>query len=303
MISCDEFLTYLGVFGALVVSALGAPIPEEIPIITAGVLVGNQWNNPESWLVWWIMLPVCILGVVTCDTLLYLIGRRWGPRLLVKKWFQKYFISLERQKSFAKNFHNYGILILLTARLLPGVRTPIFFYSGTIMPFRRFLFADALYAIPGVNLLFWLSYWFTDQFIRAFNKVEGNRPIVMAVILAAIAGSYLFSFLKRRVATGDPMDIPIVGKQVAELGHHLHRNPDEPPPGDLGDNEKKQDEQGGPAPEDKVGDPNEIPLDGKLAPEHAHHAHANPEHVEPSAENKVGDEKKEQMSEEAKPAN
>ena len=31
------------------------------------------------------------------------------------------------------------------------------------MPFQRFLLADALYAIPGINLLFWLAYVFTDE--------------------------------------------------------------------------------------------------------------------------------------------
>jgi hypothetical protein len=68
-----------------------------------------------------------------------------------------------------------------------------------------------------------LSYWFTDQFVRAFEKVEGNRPIVAAVILAAASGLVLYKFLAhRRVATGDPKDFPVIGKQVADISHQLH---------------------------------------------------------------------------------
>lgn len=62
---------YVGIFLALVAAGLGAPIPEEIPVVTGGVLVGHPENN----LRWWIMVPVCIVGVVISDGLLYGIGR------------------------------------------------------------------------------------------------------------------------------------------------------------------------------------------------------------------------------------
>ena len=77
MLSADEFWKYFGVFGALVSAGLGAPIPEEIPIATGGVLVGRDWNDPTG-LKWYIMLPLCIVGIVLCDTILYWSGRKWG---------------------------------------------------------------------------------------------------------------------------------------------------------------------------------------------------------------------------------
>lgn len=220
----DDFWQYVGVFGALVISAFGVPIPEEVPIITGGVLVGKEWDNPNSWMKWWIMLPVCIAGVVVCDMVLYVIGRKWGIKLLKKKWVQRRILPPEKRAKIEKNFNDYGIAILLVARLLPGIRSPIFIMSGVMrLPFRKFIIADMLYAIPGVNLLFWLSYWFTDQFLQAFHKVEGNRPVVTAVILAAVSGFLLYQFLiKRHVTTGDPEELPVIGKQVATLTHHLH---------------------------------------------------------------------------------
>ncbi|MCE9529708.1 MAG: DedA family protein [Planctomycetes bacterium] len=164
MIPWDDVLKYVGVFVALVISAFGAPIPEEFPIVTAGVLVGKEWDNPNSWMKWWIMLPVLIAGVVACDVILYFIGRKWGTKLLKRKWVQKNVLPPDKKEKIEKNFHEYGIAILLVARLLPGIRSPMFIMSGVMrLPFRKFIIADSLYAIPGVNLLFWLSYWFTTS--------------------------------------------------------------------------------------------------------------------------------------------
>ncbi len=224
MMPWDDFYKYVGVFTALVISAFGVPIPEELPIITGGVLVGKEWDNPNSWMKWWLMLPVCIAGVVVCDMLLYVIGRKWGAKLLKKKWVQRNILPPEKRDKIEKNFHDYGIAILLVARLLPGIRSPMFIMSGVMkLPFRKFIIADMLYAIPGVNLLFWLSYWFTDQFLRAFQKVEGNRPLITAVVLAAVSGFLAYQFLiKRRVTTGDPEELPVIGKQVATISHQLH---------------------------------------------------------------------------------
>ena len=49
-------------FVSLVAAGIGAPIPEELPVIGAGVWVGTNPDDlgPERWLI----LPVCIVGVV-----------------------------------------------------------------------------------------------------------------------------------------------------------------------------------------------------------------------------------------------
>src|SRR3954471_3054387 len=106
MLSPDEFWKYAGVFGALVAAGFGAPIPEELPIATGGVLVGRDWNNPDG-LKWWIMLPLCILGVVLCDTFLYCAGRKWGRQLISLPWVQRRLMSPERFHKIEKNFHDY----------------------------------------------------------------------------------------------------------------------------------------------------------------------------------------------------
>lgn len=230
--SSADFWQYAGVFIALVVSAFGAPIPEELPIATGGVLVGQGWGH-EDGLKWWIMLPLCIGGVVLCDTLLYLIGRQWGSRLMQRQWVQRRLLPPAKRAKIEKNFDDYGIGILLVARLMPGIRTPVFITAGmSKLSFRKFLFADALYAIPGVNFFFWMAYWFTDSFTNILHKLEDYRHILVVAIVSFIAGFVAATFVQRRVSTGDPKEIPVVGKTVAQISHHLHEShkpPADPP--------------------------------------------------------------------------
>jgi membrane protein DedA with SNARE-associated domain len=123
VISPHELYIYLGTFLALLASGMGAPIPEEIPIVTAGVLAGKG----EMVSHWWLLLPVCILGVVVGDGLLYGLGRFFGNRLL-QLGFIRRLMPQEKREHIESNFHKYGIKILLFARLLPGIRSPIFIY-------------------------------------------------------------------------------------------------------------------------------------------------------------------------------
>jgi len=219
MFGADAFWKYAAVFGALVAAGFGAPIPEEIPIATGGVLVGRDWNNPDG-LKWWIMLPLCILGVVLCDTLLYVAGRKWGRWLIRLQWVQRRMLSPERFQKIEKNFHDYGIRILLIARLLPGVRTPVFLSAGIVkLPFRKFILADAIYAIPGVNLVFWLAYWLTDTFMELLHKVQSYRELAVIAILSFIAGFITATFVRRPVSTGSPEDLPVLGKPVVSIAN------------------------------------------------------------------------------------
>ena len=71
----DNF-TYIGVFAVLLLGSLGVPIPEEMPIIAAAVL------SHEGIVRWWLALPVCLLGVLSGDVVLYWVGRNWGEQVL-----------------------------------------------------------------------------------------------------------------------------------------------------------------------------------------------------------------------------
>lgn len=217
---------YVGVMAALVATGFGLPMPEELPILTAGMLIGHadtlkpgMTELPPDRLRWYIMLPACIVAVVIGDSALYGIGRLYGPRLLSKSWVQRKILSPEKRAAIEKNFHDRGVMILLTARLTPGIRTPIFLMAGVLrVPFLRFMFADAIYAVPGVNVMFWLAYFLTDQVLEAFHKAEQYRALIAFGVLSAAVGVVLYKLASnRKVATGSSSEVPIYNKPVEKV--------------------------------------------------------------------------------------
>ena len=166
------------------------------------------------------MLPLCIVGVVLCDTILYLIGRKGGRWLLRRQWVQKRVLTPERFLKIEQNFEKYGIRILLIARLMPGIRTPVFISAGIVrLPFSRFLLADSIYAIPGVTLIFTLAYWLTDSFMYLLDKLHSYQELFLVAGLSFVAGFITATFVRRPVSTGSPEDLPVIGKPVATIGH------------------------------------------------------------------------------------
>ena len=231
---------YASILGSLLIAGFGAPIPEEIPIVTAGALVGHDSTEehepellgaiagaPASYLTptppgltkWYIMLPVCIFGVVLGDCIIFFAGRWFGPWILSRTWIQKRLLTPEKRAKIEANFEKRGVMILLGARLTPGIRTPVFLMAGVLrMPVSRFLLADALYAIPGVNLLFWLAYWFTDQFVETIKAVDKHRPLAIMLALTVICTVVLYKvFAHRKVSTGNVDEIPSYIKPVGAV--------------------------------------------------------------------------------------
>lgn len=216
----EEFLRswgYLGIFlGILSTGIPFFPMPEELPVVIGGVLVGHGLAD------WWLMLPVCIVAVVIGDSMLYGAGRWWGTRLLEYGWIKKHVLPPERLKKIEDNFVKHGIKILLFARLTPGIRAPIFVTAGMVrLSLARFIIADALYAVPGVALLFFLGYWFTESIVNLIERdLERVKWIVILVMLVLVAGYFLYRFLRKPIVTGDPGDMPPL---VENVSHKLEQ--------------------------------------------------------------------------------
>jgi len=213
--------------GCLLAAGFGAPIPEELPIVGAGAWVSQY---PEFGWPRWLILPICIVGVVTSDGCLYGIGRFFGPRLLENR-VTKRLVPPAKRERIQENFQKYGIWTLLFARFLPAIRSPIFVTAGIMrLSLAKFLLADGLYAIPGVSALFFLSWWFGDQFreviVGAESKMQRLRPLLILLVIAALGGFLLYHFLRRPVSTGDPKEMPILGDRVAaKVDHTMQMGP------------------------------------------------------------------------------
>ncbi len=222
-------------FGMFVVAGLGFPIPEEVAIAGAGLWTAS--HAAEYPLYRWLMLPVCIAGVIIADMLLYGIGRLFGTTLLKFRWTERFYPKAKRAK-IERNFERHGVTMLVFGRLLPGIRAPLFLTAGLMrLPFVRFLLADGIGAILGNSLLFFLAFWFGDQFKElvdeAKNWVDRIKPLLILVGLSAFALYCLYHFLRTPMPTGDPEELPPLVKQVAariESGEvRILKKPEDPP--------------------------------------------------------------------------
>ncbi len=217
----DQF-GYQGVFFALLAAGFGFPIPEELPVLTAGIMVGHEGTT----LRWYYMLPVVMAGVVVGDGVLYGAGRIWGRRLLNLGFVRRNFVPLDKQEQIEKNFAERGIWVLLGVRLLPGIRAPVFIMAGVLkVPLGRFLLADALYAIPLVNILFWLAYFLTDQVLEIFHKINEYRSLVIVAVLSGVTGALIQKYvIGRSVSTGEAPHVPdIIAKPAVAVGHAVEK--------------------------------------------------------------------------------
>jgi membrane protein DedA with SNARE-associated domain len=225
-----EFWPLVPTFCLLVAAGIGFPMPEELPVVGAGIWVAR---TAELGPLRFVALPVCILGVVISDGLLYGIGRLYGPRLLEYRWLARLLPS-EKRARIEDNFHKYGVKILLFARILPGIRSPIFITAGIMkLPLKRFLLADGIYAIPGVSLLFFLAFWFTDRFQELVTKVTQERDKLLEVLIllgiASLGAYFIYHFYRKPVPTGDPKELPLIGTQVAATIERLSPHADPAP--------------------------------------------------------------------------
>lgn len=174
----EEF-TYLGIFLVLFVSGLGLPLPEEVPVLASGVLAH------EGVVRWWLALPLCVVGVLSGDVVLYWIGRHWGERVL-DWWLVRRILTRERRAALTASYRKHGVKIVFTARHVMGLRAAAFLTAGIArVPFPRFLAADAAAALVGVPLGFGLAFFFTDELHAVLTNVK--RVERWAVLLAMIA--------------------------------------------------------------------------------------------------------------------
>jgi membrane protein DedA with SNARE-associated domain len=174
-------------FGA----GLGVPIPEEIPVLAAGVLAH------EGVVRWWIALPLCLVAILAGDTALYWIGHHWGERIL--EWRPvRYVLTLEREERFKAAYRRHGVKIVFAARHVAGIRAAAFLTAGIArVPFGQFLAVDTAAALVGVPVSFGLAFFFADQLERLLSDLHRVEQW-LAIIGLAIGAGWLGLLAYRR---------------------------------------------------------------------------------------------------------
>lgn len=194
----DFFLgnwSYLGLILILVLTGAGLPLPEEVPVIAAGVLSSLGQMNP------WLAFLSCVIGALAGDTVMYWLGRHFGRSILREQsWWAK-IIHPEREARIERLVKNHGLKVLFLSRFLVGIRAPVYVAAGILhIPYRRFILMDLLCATAVVGLFFGVSYWFGEAITKWIRDAEYVATgLVALTILTAVI--YFWRRHKRKKLT------------------------------------------------------------------------------------------------------
>jgi membrane protein DedA with SNARE-associated domain len=171
-------------FLALVAGGLGIPIPEDAVLLAAGALTHRGVVPIET------AIPVCMLGVLAGDTILFTTAKRLGPAALERPFLKRLVTPARRARAEAFVEKRGGVAVFV-ARHVAGLRAPVFAVAAMHgMPLRKFLLWDALglcISAPAVFALGWWSSAHVDLARRGIAHVEHWALLIVAIVLLGYA--------------------------------------------------------------------------------------------------------------------
>jgi len=197
-----DSLSLWGPFLLLQLCSIGFPMPEDIVLVTAGVLgAQNNIHVLKS-------MGLMYLGILIGDGIVFLAGKKLGYHLLETR-IAKALIQPERFGKVQAMFLKWGKWVIFVGRFLPGLRTPIFFTAGTLrFSSLKFFAMDGFAALISAPLFVWFGHWAWKTFGDDFGKVEktlGVTKIVFFIVVILALGGGLLNFLKQKKKTRSPI--------------------------------------------------------------------------------------------------
>jgi membrane protein DedA with SNARE-associated domain len=191
--------SYLGIVVFLTLTGIGLPVPEEVPLVAAGVA------SRLGQLRWYYALPACMVGALLGDSLMYAIGRFFGDKVLKEHPWWSGFLTEERERKIEELLKKHGIKAFFVARFLVGLRSPFYLTAGMLrVKYRWFLLADFICATVVISAVFGLAYLFGESIERLIHTAErGLTLLVLAGGAVGLAVVAFFWFRRRRMSMLD----------------------------------------------------------------------------------------------------
>lgn len=176
---------YAAVFFVLVICGFGVPIPEDLTLVTGGVISGMGYTNPH------IMFAVGMLGVLVGDGIMFAAGRIWGQKILRFKPIAR-IMTPKRYAQVQEKFDKYGNWVLFVARFLPGLRTAVFVTAGISrkVSYLRFLIMDGLAALISVPVWIYLGEYGAhniDWLMAKMHSLQSGIFVILGIGAAVVA--------------------------------------------------------------------------------------------------------------------
>lgn len=192
------FWVYGGIFAFMLASGFGLPLPEEVVLISSG-LVGYAALHPEVFpppspdslaVNIYILAIVAFVSVMASDYLIFFLGRYFGPKVFSLKMFRRFSETgaLDKVRGWVDRYGYYTVIVF---RFTPGIRFPGHLMCGALGLSRfRFLMIDGIAAFLSVPSQVLLVSIYGKEILKNIREFK-------LVVLAVAAVVVIFIFLKR----------------------------------------------------------------------------------------------------------
>lgn len=203
---------YLIIVIYMVSTGLGLPWPEELAIVTVGVLASQEQLDPMLGLV------SLLVGGLLGDILMYWVGYHFGMRVIREHPRIAKHLTPEREAAIEKKLMAHGIKVLFVSRFLIGIRGSVYITAGILKyPFRRFLIIDFFCATTVITLFYSLSYYFGDSILPLIQQGEITVTIILALVVAIILAIWWRKRRKHKKRVEEGIDPPDEDSAIARL--------------------------------------------------------------------------------------
>lgn len=190
------FYSYFVMFALLLAGGFGFPLPEDVVLITGGVLASLKVCNI------WIVLVLSFAGILIGDSTMFMIGKRAGPKIQNSK-FYKTLLNPRNNERVQTAFQKWGDKVVFMARFMPGLRAPLFISAGMYkVPYWKFFALDGSAAVISVPVWIYLGYLFganLDELHRYARKFQiGIYSVLGAAILLIVIVVFFKKYLTHR---------------------------------------------------------------------------------------------------------
>lgn len=199
-------MVYAGVFVMMLASGFGLPLPEEVTIISVGVLA-YMGAHPELFPPPFPGAPVIngyeaafftFLSVVISDFLVFMIGRTGGRKLMMLPRFRGFFEGpvMDRINRFVRK---YGIYAAFIFRFTPGIRFPAHLFLGmSKFSVISFLIVDGFAALISVPTQILLVYHYGEEILSVMYKFKVYVGIILGVVLLFLLVRKIYFYFRNK---------------------------------------------------------------------------------------------------------
>lgn len=195
-------IVYAALVGMMLLSSVGLPLPEEVTLISVGILafMGAHPQHfpppyPDAPVVSVHMASaIAFAAVVGSDFLIYVIGRVFGRKLLYHPRVHRFFPEHLMQK-VEKWTHKYGAYACGIFRFTPGLRFPGHLACGMLQyPAWKFLTIDGIAALISVPTQIYLLAHYGEPILNKLRQFK----MVLLIVIAVVAVYFLIKKLRQR---------------------------------------------------------------------------------------------------------